>query len=29
MKYARGIEWKAAERKDADAPAAKKTTDQP
>jgi dipeptidyl aminopeptidase/acylaminoacyl peptidase len=29
MKYARGIEWKAAERQDADAPAAKKTTDQP
>jgi hypothetical protein len=29
MKYARGIEWKPTERKDADASAAKKTTDQP
>jgi dipeptidyl aminopeptidase/acylaminoacyl peptidase len=28
MKYARGIDWKIPERKDADAPAAKKTTDQ-
>jgi len=29
MKYARGTEWKAPERKDADKPADKKTTDQP
>jgi dipeptidyl aminopeptidase/acylaminoacyl peptidase len=28
MKYGRGIEWKAPERKDADAPESKKTTDQ-
>ena len=28
MKYARGIDWKAPERKDADRPADKKTTDQ-
>jgi hypothetical protein len=28
MKYARGIDWKAAERKDAEAAASKKTTDQ-
>jgi len=28
MKYARGIEWKAAERKAADKAAEKKTTDQ-
>ena len=29
MKYARGVEWKAAERKDADKTPEKKTTDQP
>jgi hypothetical protein len=29
MDYARAIEWKAGQRKDADASAAKKTTDQP
>jgi len=28
MKYARGIEWKASERNDADKAAEKKTTDQ-
>jgi dipeptidyl aminopeptidase/acylaminoacyl peptidase len=28
MKYTRGIDWKAPERKDAETPADKKTTDQ-
>ena len=28
MKYARGIDWKAPERKDPEKPADKKTTDQ-